>query len=569
MQHVRTIATPLLLVGLHACTDPVVPQPRVMPDSVGAAATVAGQAQLAVNEFRPVARFAVQLAVEGQLRPNSPIALYAHVTALEPTARARVRIILPEVEVARANAWQSSDPVAGQPLPPVYNREHSATSAFSTDRVRLTIPVEGYYRVLVSVSTDAPGTLPDGRISINTVHHVRWLRIDEKGGQVTTEFEPTAGREEFPAGGAFVQRRRGVASVLSQVTHTVNYLNHDNGAFTALANAMYQVRIYQGSTQLSNTVGQLDAGGSFSHACLTSGQRALVQIYYQRPNYLNVQRNATDLTKAYEQNWYGPLCTSLSYVLAATGLNDYGAHVFVTGQAVIDGSRAFFGYTRPKITYKLSTILNDSYFDEGNDRIQIDTASVFNVFGRFVISHEYGHALHYSQLGGLQTGGGPACPTHTYDQEINLRCGLNEGFADYHAVAAFSAADHFTIEDLRPTTVDGSIKEGAVAAFLWDLTDTNQEAFDGAAYSGNYIATIIKTCNVQDNHSWPGYERANGIDHHIWCLEKAATTTLYSSYFPLRAAAGEAFGYTESATEPGSWSASVIRTLWLKNLYLQ
>ncbi len=183
-----------------------------------------------------------------------------------------------------------------------------------------------------------------------------------------------------------------------------------------------------------------------------------------------------------------------------------------------------------------------SYYTSGEDRIYLGASDVPGSYGTFVVPHEYGHAGHEKALGGNAASG--TCSWHTLNAAINLKCAYSEGFADFHAaytagpILTSSFGSDYSIEhnsyypgwiynsQHQPVnqSSDGSIIEGAVAAFFYDLVDGPNEP-DGASnqadgdddaiqYSGKYVSDIVKTCKVD------GSVRANGIDHLVYCFER-------------------------------------------------
>ncbi len=97
-------------------------------------------------------------------------------------------------------------------------------------------------------------------------------------------------------------------------------------------------------------------------------------------------------------------------------------------------------------------------------------------------AHEHGHAVPEKALGGNAATGQCRSPHHV-DGAYNLQCAYSEGSAD-----------------------DGSIIEGAVAGFLYDLLDapdwpdspynTADGDDDPVTFPGSYLADLVKTCNV-------------------------------------------------------------------------
>lgn len=167
------------------------------------------------------------------------------------------------------------------------------------------------------------------------------------------------------------------------------------------------------------------------------------------------------------------------------------------------------------------------------------------------------------------------CSSHGTPLYTSQQCAYAEGFAEYYAaiirgsssveLGKFEAGTDLltnpndSISD--PNDPNGSRIEGAVAALLVDLTDGANETHDAIDYPEAYIGDLIRTCSVTLSSV---NLHADGIDHFIRCLEKQVDSSI-SSYFWPRTTTPTA--YAESATEPGSWSLSNIRTLWKKNLY--
>ena len=185
---------------------------------------------------------------------------------------------------------------------------------------------------------------------------------------------------------------------------------------------------------------------------------------------------------------------------------------------------------------------------------------------------------------------------HFFDGAENFGCAYTEGFAQFASALAF----HELYFDLygRPARIahqysrvvnnegypglpehsnrpdyvdDGSIIEGPVSSFLWDLYDapgTSDESqadeaeFDRTNYPLSYIGDVIRSCKWIDGR--PRDEK--GIDHLISCFENQRVP--YSdTFFWLRYEDGVGnYGVSESATEPPDWEPVDIRRLWRKTL---
>lgn len=257
-------------------------------------------------------------------------------------------------------------------------------------------------------------------------------------------------------------------------------------------------------------------------------------------------------------------------------------------------SPAIMGYSRPRVNFWVSDQADNSYYNRGDDRIVMREQHIWARFGDGwrIVAHEYGHALHERGLGG---NAGGDCPSpHQFDGAYNLKCAFSEGFAGFYgafvqgdkvslsfasddrieADSAFSGWRYYLNARLE-RSYDGSIIERAVAAFLYDLVDgpaspnTTANTSDGVdddpvQFPARYISELIRTCYVSYG-SLP--RRANGVDELVGCMENLVDPLVWNSpvYFSTRD--GTPSGYSESATEPPGWSRTVIRNLWLRDLY--
>lgn len=108
------------------------------------------------------------------------------------------------------------------------------------------------------------------------------------------------------------------------------------------------------------------------------------------------------------------------------------------------------------------------------------------------------------------------------------------------------------------TSYEGSLIEGAYAAFLYDQTDSAAEPHDAIDGPGAYVADLVRSCQV-----WYWYwRRANGPDEMVYCAENAINR---NGYFTPRGLVPTAF--SETAAEPGDWSPSRVHSSWTWNMY--
>lgn len=211
------------------------------------------------------------------------------------------------------------------------------------------------------------------------------------------------------------------------------------------------------------------------------------------------------------------------------------ARVFDRMRAAAGAAQQLFGQSRPQIKVMLTTSGSNSYYSKSQDRIYIKTNAspdhIWGSFGDFVIPHEYGHAFHHKALGGINSNSGVNCNPHTLDGPSSLGCAMAEGFADYFAAATLGAYANFFENSTFYPGGDGSVIEGPVAAFLYDLTDPANEPHDSMNYPGSYVGAIFNSCLTYSIGL-----SANGIDHIIYCLENQVDPAVVQNYFPARAA---------------------------------
>jgi hypothetical protein len=238
------------------------------------------------------------------------------------------------------------------------------------------------------------------------------------------------------------------------------------------------------------------------------------------------------------------------------------AHVFKTMTAVAGVSATTFQHTRSQVAVELDAGASNSFYSSGNDRITIRNGTgsadhVWGPWGQFLMAHEYAHALHEKGLNGNAASGN--CPSpHFIDGAYNLQCAFSEGFANYFGHVFDGTFFGGNIEtNSYYSGGDGSVVEGAVAAFLFDMSDGANETHDAMAYPHSYVAELVKSCEVHG-------DQVDGVDFFVYCAEQQVDGTA-ESYFPRSTSTSSSV--SEGASEPGSWSVSDIRSGWLENLF--
>ena len=248
-----------------------------------------------------------------------------------------------------------------------------------------------------------------------------------------------------------------------------------------------------------------------------------------------------------------------------------------------------------------------SRYNPITDKITLRANFTKERYALYVASHEYAHALHHKALGGMWWPGESAtdfwnweCFSHHFSKVTNVRCALQEGFAQYAGgIGADGYYDdcfeHFgdptkrmplrPVKDTVPWWWDCRKKaynrtkpkvEGHVAALLHDLTDDESERGDFTEYPGLYVAEIFKTCETRSRYwvGWNPITRKNiyvykwwartNVSNIVWCLEEAIDKPTHEDVFWMVSTPVNV--KHKAKNKPLDWNSLHIRSTWLKNL---
>lgn len=550
--------------------------------------------------------FDVNVTTAGSYQPGKPVQIILDVRANLPVGEAHLQVSTPEVEAAKMTGWDRRFQLpVDRPIPAAGSWQQSFARGLSARRtVAITIPERGYYSVVVSAiaQSDLPSHV-DGRPVQAVTHKEIWVWIDPSGGRVTAEFDSTvfpegllaragparASRRSEGRGGAASAHPSAQATSAQQwnsIRYQALYYNQDSynpstnsfGRYVPLPNVYYSYQVtnvYTGNSAGGGS-GYSDANGYFDVSCGDpyweeyQGRLALQNSKIVMDNEGTDPYFGGDFFDCgeYADPNYPPTGTAKA--------PSAGAHVFRQMDITADRSRALLGRSRGQLQVELragegTSNYSPFYYDD----VEIYEDDVWGPSGIRTIAHEYGHAVHEKALGGNTASG--SCPGggHYMDGAHSLKCAYSEGFANYHAAATRGSEAAWTgdIEWNRfypgrryyssdGQTWDGSIIEGAMAAFLLDLTDGSDGDADPIQYPGSYVADMIRTCQNDKR-------RANGIDDIIYCLEGQVDPAVRNSskYFITRSSSEDASSASHSAGQPWNWSRSAIRQLWTRTLY--
>lgn len=567
-----------------ACADDVTGplQPGTQPTVV--------QDDTRMSEFPALQRVSLTLRASGTFRPGEPVTIQAVVRANRPSLRTDVELFVID------------DPDATRAATGSVRRLERLTTSFAAKAERevpateVTFPAAGYYRIGArAVSRGEPSEAARSDTAILDMSPATlWVLIDEQGGRVTRDYDTTAvgGRAmRYGSYGAFTSAQAEIAADPTACgmgsnpgctwVGIVKYHNDDVGQLVPLPFAFvtaFCVRVLQspGFSQVGFQ-GHADANGAFTMTCGAGFESMSMNVGLHDGS---VEVAGKDGIAAGGSSGYFQGGGTVEHRV----INDYAAHVFKTLHENVPRGNTMFSRSRGNIrVWVAATDPNYGiFYSPSADRIQTNFTRVFGQDGYFVSLHEYGHAFQrvaiepwrsYSCSGG----------THSINVADNLNCAFVEGFADFYAgwVGGPGMTTGWTSGFITDNAVeqnpwrslgDGSRIEGAVAAFFYDLVDgvsepdgpgntaDGEESFDGATYPGLYVADVLRTCAFPSSFGTQ-ITQLDGIDEFIYCAERTLSgRTLgvgWRSYV----------GFSESATEPPSWSQPMIRRLWRYNLY--
>ncbi len=250
------------------------------------------------------------------------------------------------------------------------------------------------------------------------------------------------------------------------------------------------------------------------------------------------------------------------------------ARVFLLHNRYNTAASGRLGVSRGQIRYAVSVtpgVITTNYQPLG-DFINLGYNYAFFVQGPFLVTHEYGHAFHYTAI---ETPPQYSCPGNRGVEVVtDPICAYSEGFATFFSawmrnvdppVGAFHQG---LIEAHSYGTVGNGISvEGAVAGFFLDLVDSSSDNDgmsgddDNVNISGPLLANILKHCRLNS----PTIAALSRTDQLVYCIEGdvGLTSAVPLAYRPTWAAFG-GVSYDVSLVLPYSLD---VRATWLKNFY--
>jgi hypothetical protein len=592
------------LLAAAACSDPI-----TAPAGPASAAVQSSQG----FERPSIERVSLRLDAEGPFRPGVPIKL---------RASARANLAAPDVKLEMIVF--GADTIAGSGRPAGAGRRIASKSArlAQGDVVPFTASTSfdepGYYQIAVrAVGRAAPAEEAlrqkgHARARVNDFSvEVIDLVIDEAGGGVTSDWRtlakagarrqpkfgglgpfrplPVPANSSAAASGSSGQLPQSDLSRSSmaapqgrlQVTYPAyddagvnqTYVESLQGAEVWVGCDDSYGRVISSNTYRADMSGEVFWNCAYSYTTMVEFHVSLISPYAVVNERGQPQPVATHLN----------IYANSSYIYTTINMqHGHASRVFRNLHFYAPIMASQFGRTRSAARVWVDPVYpGPTAYVSAIDSIRMYRSDIFGAFGTYSAVHEYAHAFHFMAI--EPWGALDACPDpHYVNDPTGLGCAFREGFADFAAAwVAGTALDGTSfaprlieadrwLEPNRPagagSDYDGSIIEGAVAAFLFDMVDgtyTNDGVSgddDTVEWPGSYIADLISTCYVDGTVT-----RVSGIDQFIYCAENNPQAYTANPFNSWRVYPGSTA--IEYATEPAGWSPSKVRALWRWNLY--
>jgi hypothetical protein len=561
-----------------------------------------GSSVLYINSLRERVRgFELDLNALGSFKPGEPFTVSVKISSHVHMPDVTVRLTALDIPFA-----EGANPTGFVSLRNWRGGVSTTPQNILTEQFAFSEP--GYYRIVVSAALTAPPTIatssPEDLPQATT--HTLWLLVDPQGGRLTDGYieQPQDSlRLLFGAYGPYRQPLKRSTLARSDAPHAAAsadpyYLYGYYKYFDESTQSGYYVNAYVtaaggyvnatcvgfSSSEVlipdveETVISWVEADGEFSVWCPTEAAYAWDHIegmvYPRDVGVVDVRNSSGSANGSSFYGWNEDTVT----VYAAS--NRQGHVLTVLAQRVPTANDAFDRY-RSEIEARVW----DSGSEGGGyvltaDRIDYKrSTTMFNDDGPWYFMHEYGHAFHWEAIEEPDTTGGGICPGHEPPDSTNLSCALIEGFADMFAtylLADFMTSSDYTHDYNMEINVfnddgDGSIIEGAVAGFVYDLVDDEDTPDslsgddDDAAYSLAAIGNILATCDM------PGKSKIDGIDRFVYCAEE--TLAMQDSINPATSdywfASRRPTTFSSFSVTSQGMNLSIVRRTWKYNLFNQ
>jgi predicted RNA-binding Zn-ribbon protein involved in translation (DUF1610 family) len=503
------------------------------------------------------ARLKIDLEVEGELSPNTPITVKLEAEATEAITGGDVKVALPTfaaMKLAGPGKRLEYEPDGKAPVVVRWRLPAMEEGDHWKQLVEIGSVVEkGYYQIAVITDTEGPGDSPYVR---NNTFNEAWLFVVDGGGKMTRVFDASLFPERIiPQPGPFERwleyhssgdeaqgNAAGAAAASASFPVALYFFAEDQwGTNKAMRGAKITAEYKTNGSKTITRVRTVPSNGYVEFPCPPSGQRIIGKA--ENPTTLEVEGGQ------HLAHWQAD----------DSDCNGRTAHIrgsreqFFPWRHLNDAIETIddqFDYSRARIRYKVKRGDGASY-SRFTDKITFGDNTVDDLW---VAGHEYTHALHHKSLGGLWYVFPFNCRGHELEEPSGYKCALKEGLADYGG--SLAEPGRYALENRRispPSGRGAGEIEANVAAMFWDLIDENNESNDEVSLDAEDVMTVFKTCYASGS-------RDDTADF-VWCMENRVNSTVHKKHFP-----GLGVPSSASSTRPSDWDADDIRSTWIKSV---
>ena len=496
--------------------------------------------------------------MRGDLEPNTLITVDLEGVATEDILSGTVEVALPtmaEMELAGPDKRLRHIP-GGRP-PVVARWQLPTMNAGDTwnESVQVgMIPEEGYYHITVMARAEGPFESP---YVDDNAYRETWLFVADGGGRQVNFFDHSIFPEHIvPQPGPFepwgpeasgsssnqvaAAMAAGAPRTFTVFFHTDSADNKDIG----MKGAEYRAEYIERGQNVTTYRGTVPQAGHVDFPCTGYAEQYVTgRVWVPTTPEVNA-----GYTLSYWQARYSQ-CGDTIPVLGAR--HYYLPWLFLN--YAIPKIESHFRHYRSPVNYSWKEEDESTVYSGSQDKIIYRRPSVDR---DWTSAHEFGHALHHEELGGLWSA---SCPKpHYVGRPSNYKCALQEGFADYAAdIGSPTPWVRRGWEDYHrpaPAWRANAEVEGNVAALFHDLIDRNNEDGDEVSLNGFDVARVFRTCRTSQGDR-------EDIAAFVWCMENRFDADLHRRHFP-----GVNQTRNPISTRPSNWDADDIRSTWLKNI---
>lgn len=543
--------------------------------------------------------FEITLDASENLRLNEEFTVDYTIHAHYPVDDAQITGTSPELELMAKNYFDSDIGLMRPTGKKLGGLQNETIDLVAGERHKSSVTVSfdqpGYYSFTVRATTEfkeESGLSKDSKLLNNHASETIWIYVDEDEAHITDNFKIEKIDERYQTQpGPFIKREPNRAyaqnpddsnsldkgdamqddlspSTSHGATAVVTFEDQTDYNIKPLEGVEVETIIYD--QQFGEVVGggstYTDENGEASIGCYNPNQpyyEYQITVYAKNNDDAYVTTDNGNDEISYGTN---PTC---GQDFPMSGQDDLATTFYRMAQAQ-EYSEQHFNRSRDRLSVMIEYDYGDdtSRYDSNTDQIYIIESHMGGTIGEFIAGHEFGHAYDEKALAGIHGGSQCGDDREGIDSATNLECGYVEGIATYISTVIFDNLFRTNIDNnvYYPATSgdgnpdDGSINEGAVASFLYNMTGPVDNSHDGLEYPGSYIGDLIATCEIKWNDWWV---RAEGIDHIIACAQEQIPD--YTIYFPDRS-----YGIidrNDGASNPSDWDSNDIENLWKDKLY--